>query len=243
MQVAIVSDIHSNWEALQSVLTKIDELGIERLYCLGDIVGYGADPNRCVEALFERAAVLIRGNHDKAAAGLMEVDYFNELARQAVFWTRSALSGENMRRVRELESGPRPEGPLLLCHGSPQDEDEYIFQLGVARAAFRTMGERFPQQRVCLFGHTHQPVVIEESGEAFYPEETVRLEPDRSYLINPGSVGQPRDGDPLASFGVFDEDGPSFTLHRVEYPVEEAQRRILEAGLPAMLARRLASGN
>ncbi len=243
MQVAIVSDIHSNWEALQAVLTKIDELGIGRIHCLGDVVGYGADPNRCTEAVFERARPVIRGNHDKAAAGLMDVDYFNDMARQAVFWTRTALAEDNLRRIRELEGGPLPEGKLLLCHGSPQDEDQYIFQRSIARASFELMHERFPEQRICLFGHTHLPIVIEESGEAYYPEEPVRLDPGKSYLINPGSVGQPRDGVPLASFGVFDEDELSFTLLRLEYPIEEAQRKILDAGLPPMLARRLASGN
>lgn len=244
MQVAFVSDIHSNWEALQAVLARIEELGIERIVCLGDIVGYGADPNRCTEELFARARPLIRGNHDKAVSGLMDVTWFNEMARQAVFWTRSAMTEENLQRIRSLEAGPLAMGgPLLICHGSPADEDQYIFNLATARAGFQRMREGFPDRRICLFGHTHLPIVIEESGEAYYPEEPVRLEESKRYLINPGSVGQPRDGVPLASFGVLDESEMSFSLHRIEYPIEEAQAKILAAGLPAMLARRLAQGN
>jgi diadenosine tetraphosphatase ApaH/serine/threonine PP2A family protein phosphatase len=243
MRVALISDIHSNWEALQVVLQKIEELGVDRIVCLGDVVGYGADPNRCAEEVLARADPVIRGNHDKAAADLMEVTYFNDMARQAVAWTRRTLTEGNLERIRGLPAGPLPIGGFLICHGSPMDEDQYIFNLGTARRSFEAVQAGFPDRRICFFGHTHLPIVIEETGDAYYPEEKIRLEEAKSYLINPGSVGQPRDGVPLASFGLLDEEEPSFTLFRIEYPVEEAQRKIIAAGLPAFLARRLASGN
>ena len=250
MMLAIVSDIHSNKEALDAVLGRIDEMGIATIVCLGDVVGYNADPDACMGTIAARASEIIRGNHDKAVAGTMDLEWFNSAARAAALWTRSSMRPETLEKVRQLPEGPREFGPggrVLLCHGTPYDEDAYLMDAGSVGRSFRALDSRHAGVRFCLIGHTHVPVVVARRTRTARPEmvrggEVVPLEPDATYLINPGSVGQPRDGIALASFGILDTDGMTYRNVRLHYDMLETQRKILDAGLPASLAYRLEQG-
>jgi diadenosine tetraphosphatase ApaH/serine/threonine PP2A family protein phosphatase len=244
----IVSDIHANLDALEAVLDAAPAGDAwDRVVVLGDLVGYGADPNGVVDRVrtLEPLAV-IRGNHDKAACGVDDGSSFNTVARIAAQWTFETLTPANREYLRALPMGPVSidEG-LEICHGAPFDEDHYIFDADDATRAMAAAS-----RPLCLFGHTHLPAVYQhEHGRltaAYAPDadEDERLEVRGGvrYLVNPGSVGQPRDGDPRAAFGLYDTEGPTLLLRRIPYPVGSAQRRILDAGLPASLANRLAIG-
>lgn len=244
MRYLIIADIHANIEALTAVLDA--ERAWDQLLVLGDLVGYGAAPNEVVDRIRELDPVaIIRGNHDKAACGIEDGSNFNQVARLAAVWTHETLTTENRQYLRELPAGPEAiDEHVEICHGAPFDEDHYIFDGEDARRALGASG-----RPLCLFGHTHLPVVFQYEKELFdgfvpEPDEetTVALRPDARYLINAGSVGQPRDGDPRAAYGLYDADALSLTLKRVVYPVDAAQQRILSAGLPASLANRLAVG-
>ena len=248
MLCAIVSDIHSNHEALAAVLGAIERLPVDVLYCLGDLVGYNADPDACVQAILSRANTVVRGNHDKAVAGLLSLDWFNMAAKEAVLWTRRSASVSTLEAVGKLPEGPTEvEEGILLCHGTPYDEDAYLMDAVSIAESYRVLGENHPETRFCLHGHTHYPQVVVRKGGKKKPEvlrrqEETRLEPGATYLINPGSVGQPRDGIALASFGILDTNKLVYRNLRVAYGVQETQRKVLQAGLPPELARRLAEG-
>ncbi len=245
MRLAILSDAHANREALARVLSRSEELGIESLFYLGDLVGYNADPDFCVEEILARAHKVVRGNHDKAVAHLADVDNFNPNALQAVLWTRRELSGPNRRRLGSVARGPLvAAGRYLICHGSPLDEDQYIYDRRVAGACFHFLEAEFPRIRLCFFGHTHIPMIISVQGAAYSPPKDVpqRIDPEVLTMINPGSVGQPRDGIPSAAFGVYDDRMRTYTQYRIDYPLEETQRKISAAGLPPALADRLGRG-
>ncbi len=248
MRCAIISDIHSNLEALTAVFAVIDGMTLDAVFCLGDIVGYGADPDACVDMALARSNMAVRGNHDKAVAGLLNLDWFNHAAREAALWTRRACLPETLEKVKRLEEGPRDAGEgILLCHGAPFNEDVYIVDQESVSESYRCLDERFPGARFCLHGHTHVPLVIAREGEKGRPRLIqgtggVDLRDGATYLINPGSVGQPRDGNPLASFGILDTTGMAWTNLRVAYSVRDAQRKILQAGIPPQLAERLAEG-
>jgi predicted phosphodiesterase len=244
VQYLILSDIHANLDALDAVLAAAAADGWDRVLVLGDLVGYGADPNAVIDRVRSLdPAAIIRGNHDKAACGLDDGEGFNDVARFAAAWTERHLTPDNRDYVRGLPPGPAAiDARLEICHGAPFDEDHYIFDAADAQHAFSAAG-----RPVCLFGHTHLPVVFAARGTqiaADVPEEdhqTLELGPDARYLINPGSVGQPRDGDPRAAFGFYSTGG-TFVFRRVDYDVPAAQRRISGAGLPQSLANRLAIG-
>lgn len=243
MRTAFISDLHSNAEALKEVLKRIKNLSVDRFICLGDIVGYNADPDYCVERVLPLAEWLVRGNHDKAVSGLMDINCFSSAAKEAVLWTRRIIENKNLELIRNLQPGPIAiDGKFLICHGSPMDEDEYIFYIDTIRECFCFMGEHYEGIDLCFFGHTHMPAIIEENARAYYPEGPVKLVRGRRYLINSGSVGQPRDGISLASFGVLDDREMNYQLFRVEYKIEKTQNKVISAGLPPVLARRLASG-
>jgi len=246
---AVISDIHANKEALDAVLAQIDGLGIEAVYCLGDIVGYNADPDACVETVMSRATEVIRGNHDKAVAGFLNLDWFNSAARAAAQWTRAKVRPETLEAIRRLREGPQAagEGDVLLCHGTPYDEDAYLMDAHSVDESYRTLDSQYPRARFCFLGHTHIPTLVARKKGAARPQvmewrETVELDAAGVYLINPGSVGQPRDGIPLASFGILDSGRMVYRNIRVRYAVQETQRKILAAGLPSSLARRLGEG-
>lgn len=215
----------------------------EKIICLGDTVGYNADPDLCLEELFTRSDSIIRGNHEKAVSGLVSIDYFNEVAKEVIFWTRRKLKRKNLTRIKQMAKGPLlVNEKFLICHGSPVDEDLYIIYESAARESFQYMHDHYPDIRICFFGHTHVPLVIEEGGEAYPPPRVFSSDDKHCYLINPGSVGQPRDGIPLASFGLYDDEKGTFEHFRIPYPVEKTQKKILSAGLPLFLAERLSLG-
>lgn len=246
LRYLILSDIHANLDALDAVLAAVPRGSWDRVVVLGDLVGYGAEPNMVVDRVRAlEPVVIIRGNHDKAACGLEDASNFNQVARTAATWTYETLSDGNRQYLRDLPAGPVAlDDRVEICHGAPFDEDHYIFDGDDALRALET-GAR----PVCLFGHTHIPVVFRREGELFdgfvpegSAETAVSLAPGARYLVNPGSVGQPRDGDPRAAFAIYDANTAVLTLHRIDYPVDVAQRRIRTAGLPPSLANRLAIG-
>jgi predicted phosphodiesterase len=245
MRYLILSDIHANREALSAVLARVRRKRWDKAVFLGDLVGYGAHPNQTVDmvrALKPLAA--IRGNHDKVCSGIEDGEMFNRVALQAAQWTRSRLTQSNLRWLYQLPEGPAiVDGAFAIAHGTPIDEDAYIFGEIEALNVFRQT--TFP---LCFFGHSHFPVVFGLSPDAIHtvlttnPTFRLRLEPGMRYLVNPGSIGQPRDGSPLASFAIYDSDKKTVSINRVPYAVERAQKRILDAGLPRPLADRLALG-
>lgn len=247
MRYLVLSDIHSNLEALEAVLRASAAQKYDAVLVLGDLVGYGADPNAVVERVRALApAAIIRGNHDKVAAGLDNAEDFNPMAKAAAQWTREALTPATLAYLRELAVGPLVvDEAVEICHGSPLDEDLYVVaDLDAARSI------AVARSPICLFGHTHVALTAKMDGQRRleidapqgHPEYETRIEADCKYLINPGSVGQPRDGDARAAYAIADTDRKLVTLYRVAYPIEAAQKKILEAGLPPMLAYRLGMG-
>ena len=245
MRYLILSDIHANMDAFDAVLTHAADAW-DHVLVLGDLVGYGAEPNAVVDRIRALSPeAVIRGNHDKAATGIDDGSGFNQVARTAALWTGLQLTRENFDYVRALPMGPLQVDALTeICHGSPYDEDHYIFDGNDAMLALQST-----ERPLCLFGHTHLPALFKMVDERF---EGMPLDPDRDhviplqrgarYLVNVGSIGQPRDGDPRAAYGILDDDARELRAFRVPYPVERAQQKILAAGLPASLANRLALG-
>ncbi len=241
----ILSDIHANLEALSAVLRAVSRRRYDKVICLGDLVGYGANPDAVVSRLRKiPRLVVVRGNHDKVAAGLASPDNFNIAARRSAQWTASKLSRENLAFLRDLPVGPVDIGSgMVICHGSLLDEDAYLFSDYDAYELFRTSSFA-----VCFFGHTHYPCAFRQAGEAvefvqFKGESSeLLLDRDARCLINPGSVGQPRDRTPLASFGEYYPDGRRFVLKRIPYAVEKTRAKIIKAGLPENLGNRLLVG-
>ena len=248
MSVAILSDIHGNREALEAVLAALEPRLVQAIWCLGDLVGYNPDPDFCVEQILHRAAAVVRGNHDKAVAGRLSLEWFNPMAKEAVLWTRRASNPGTLERLAGLPEGPiRAGASAVLCHGTPTDEDKYMVEPGAIADSLRWMRVEGRGARICFHGHTHVPFACclrdgASRPEGLPTEGEIDLKPDRIYLINPGSVGQPRDGISLASFGILDADRSSYVTLRVAYDVGETRRKILDAGLPRELAWRLAEG-
>lgn len=250
MRVLLLSDIHGNLEALDACLAAAPEHAL--VVNLGDVVGYGASPNEVSERSRGLGEFFVRGNHDKASAGLTDLTEFNPIAGMALVWTRSQLTPENMTWLKML-----PQGPLQLddlpgvqfAHGSPLDEDEYV--VTVEDSSGPLLNTAAP---ITFFGHTHLQGFFSSNGsaiEGFRPVYTTvgqaervifTVEQDIRYLINPGSVGQPRDGDWRAAFAVFDSEARTVTFCRTPYKLKDAQDRIFAANLPERLATRLAAG-
>lgn len=245
MRYLILSDIHSNRQALEAVIE--DARGAyDTIACCGDVVGYCADPQWTVDWVRRHAEAVIRGNHDKACAGLEDLEWFNPAARSSALWTLRNLEPAGLEWLRALPMGPLEMDGFLLIHGSPVDEDEYV--IGERDAA---QAGPYLDHWLSFFGHTHlqggfqlhRNGVIRLRGPAADEAAlTVELEHGSAYLVNPGSVGQPRDGDPRAAYSVYSPADRTVTYRRVRYDVDEAQRRIREAGLPESLAERLGTG-
>jgi predicted phosphodiesterase len=245
MQYLILSDIHSNREALSAIVSFVRRKPWDKVVFLGDLVGYGANPNQTVDMLRGlKPLVAIRGNHDKVCSGIEDGELFNRIALEAALWTRRKLTRSNLQWLRGLPEGPAVvDGVFAISHGTPIDEDAYIFGEIEALNVFRHTN--FP---VCFFGHSHFPVIFGLSPDSITTILTVapsfrfKLREGVRYLINPGSVGQPRDGNPLTSFAIYDSDSRVVTIHRLPYPLQQTQAKIRKAGLPRPLADRLAIG-
>jgi diadenosine tetraphosphatase ApaH/serine/threonine PP2A family protein phosphatase len=232
MRLAVISDIHSNLEALTSALRLIDEARADRIVCLGDIVGYGANPNECVDLVRQRCSTVILGNHDAAVLNVHLTDSFSHNARTAVQWTRIQLSDENAAFLQTLPYTAISDN-LLFVHSSPCEPQRwhYIIDSWEARQAMNCFTEEG-----CFVGHSHVPGCFGPGGRQNGVLEGTK------FLVNVGSVGQPRDHNPQLSFGIFDTDGWTYRNVRSEYDIELAARKILQAGLPPTLAQRLALG-
>jgi predicted phosphodiesterase len=247
MRRLILSDIHANMTALQAALGACQGKWDQAL-CLGDVVGYGPDPNEVVEQIQPLLIAAIRGNHDKAVAGVSDADDFNPIARAAVQWTRASLRPGNLSYVAGLPPGPMHTDEISLFHGSLRDEDEYIF---VSEQALD--GLLVAPNSLSFFGHTHiqggfsfaeaglQTLML-QSRRAGIVMMPLRLERGTRYLLNPGSIGQPRDGDPRAAFAIFDAQQSLVEFWRVPYDIAQVAERLGRAGLPESLASRLFAG-
>jgi diadenosine tetraphosphatase ApaH/serine/threonine PP2A family protein phosphatase len=246
MRLALIADVHSNLEALTSVLARIRQEGVEQLINLGDLVGYNASPNECLELLKDETVWSLAGNHDLALLEPRRARHFNQVAFQALNWSREQLWPIYQEFLRGLPLTLEVAGLILACHGSPSSPDVYLDHLFQARRAFSELSD-LPQLRACFFAHTHQRALWHQDREGrislldIFPAK-MPLEPDGRYLLNPGSVGQPRDGNPEAAYAIFDTEEFSVHFHSVPYDVLSAQRRIFAAGLPPFLAERLALG-
>lgn len=240
MKYAIISDLHANLEALTVVLDAIDAIGVDKTVCLGDVVGYNASPNECADIVRARNIPTVCGNHDAVACGIEEPWGFNPIALSAALWTRENVSPENFDWLAHLPD-KLELADFAAVHGSPNDRDAYLFTLEDVIPHFTFLDDR--DYSLCFFGHTHTPGIFSlERIHMLDADSKFALQPGKNYFINPGSVGQPRDGDPRAAFGVLDSDKNEFELVRVEYPVKEAADRILSAELPYFLAERLFLG-
>lgn len=246
MRILILSDIHANFTALEAALAEAAGR-YDMAVCLGDIVGYGPDPAEVSENIRNVAKSSIRGNHDKAVAGIMSTEDFNPVAKAAVDWTRSKMSTELLQWLAELPQGPLETNGIVLVHGAFQDEDEYVFTPAQALE-----GLLDSTAAVTFFGHTHHQggfsyldnnlevlQIRPRQNESFAP---LRIEPTKRYLLNPGSIGQPRDADPRAAFAIADLDNHTVEFWRVPYEIGKVQSRMRKAGLPEPLVQRLEFG-
>jgi len=249
MRVLVISDIHANIHALEACIDAFPANDV--VWNLGDIVGYGANPNEVIARSRELGTLFVRGNHDKACSGVTDIAGFNPVAALAAIWTQKNLTPDNLEWLKVLPQGPlKPEGgtDIACVHGSPLDEDQYLINVHDAIEPLLQ-----PVARCTFFGHTHlqggffKQAEVHAIRPAFrdpkLPQKIeLRLKPDCIYLINPGSIGQPRDGDPRAGFALYDTEEDFVTYYRVPYDIEAEQNDIHRAGLPPRLAERLADG-
>jgi predicted phosphodiesterase len=247
MRFFVFSDIHSNIEALEACLQRATLAGYDKVFCCGDIVGYGPNPIEAIDAIRNLNAVTIRGNHDRVAASQDAASEFNPHARRAILWTRSVLPDDYRQYLSDLTVGPLAvDANAQMVHGAITHEDDYIFT-----GADATENLRLADKRVTFFGHSHFPVVFanDAAGNPVSPPTyefdeftAVRCESNQKFLVNPGSVGQPRDGDPRASFLIWDQERARLEFYRVEYNVELTQKKMRDVQLPLYLIERLSHG-
>jgi len=240
MRYGIFSDVHSNLEAFKAVIKAMEDDRLDAYICAGDIVGYGADPSSCIRLTKELTPDVICGNHDQASVGLFDVLHFNNYAKEAVRWTTGALKEDEKTYLKGLKLIYEGED-FVVVHGSLDEPEKfhYVLDLYSATQTFSLM-----RKKVCFIGHSHSPVVFTKSGEDISYGRPAMLELDKSasYIVNVGSVGQPRDCDPRACYAVYDSDKRSVETKRVTYDIKRAQDKILKAGLPPYLAGRLGEG-
>lgn len=241
MKLAIVADIHSNLHAFTAVLAEIDKRGADRIFALGDIVGYNAYPSEVMDLLIQRNISSIMGNHDIVCSGLENPIWFNPAARVAALWTRKKLSDEKRELLRNLPNEAKLQERIYAVHGSPMSRDDYIMDLMDALNSFQHLPDK--SISICLYGHTHIPAIYSDHGPS---HDSLRgkytLVKRNRYLINPGSVGQPRDSDPRASFAILDTEELVLEIIRVDYDIQAAMSAVIKAGLPQFLAERLQVG-
>jgi diadenosine tetraphosphatase ApaH/serine/threonine PP2A family protein phosphatase len=245
MRYLILTDIHANLEGLETCLKDARTRGFDDILVLGDVVGYGPDPNAVIQMVRDlNPRAIVRGNHDKVALGMNQAEGFHAAARAAAHWMLESLTPDNRAWLVALPMGPLAiDGDIEICHGAPFDEDAYIFDELDARHAFEAA-----TAPVCFYGHTHFAVVfrlVKDVLDIVGPpdgETTLVIDPAAKYLVNPGSVGQPRDGDPRAGYMLYDDLERVLRHVRLEYDLAGAMKRIIDAGLPRFLAERLQWG-
>jgi predicted phosphodiesterase len=241
MRYAVLSDVHGNLEAFKAVLDALSDEGIESYLSVGDVIGYGADPKECIKLLRSlEPEVLIAGNHEWGVLGLKELSYFNELAQHVILWARNVLDKDEIEYLKSFSLTYEGE-KMTLVHGSLNMPEEfyYIFDPDDANATISKM-----QNSLCFVGHSHVPGIFASNHNKIENIEAakIRIEYERKYVINAGSIGQPRDGDPRASYVIYDSEDAILEIKRIEYDVKKAQEKILRAGLPPRLAARLSEG-
>ena len=242
MRYGIFSDVHSNTEALDAVLALFKKEGVERYLCVGDIVGYGAEPGECIRTIRDLPCEgIVGGNHDWASVGLLSLEWFNPVAREAVLWTQKVLQPEESQFLQCLRSASLL-GDITLVHGSLDSPEEfrYIYDVESATETLRRL-----QTKICFVGHSHLPMILSIDVEGkidSYGTPRVALKKECRYLVNVGSVGQPRDGDPRAVCVIFDSESSCVEIQRTPYDIPSTQKKILKAGLPSVLASRLSEG-
>jgi diadenosine tetraphosphatase ApaH/serine/threonine PP2A family protein phosphatase len=241
MRYAVLSDVHANLEALRAVLADC-RTDVDSILCLGDVVGYGADPEPCIEIVAERAEFLIAGNHEHGVAGLLPLDWFNRMARAAAEWTAARLDADHRAYLADLPLSLQV-GDATLVHASPANPDEWEYLL-TAEDGFEAFAAF--DSRLCFVGHSHRPACwsLGSSGPEYRPGTVdIALDGGRRYIVNVGSVGQPRDRDTRACYAIWDQEARRVAIRRVSYDWTEARRKIIAAGLPRVLADRLAHGS
>lgn len=240
MRYGIFSDIHSNLEAFESVLKALKSEKVDAYICAGDIVGYGADPFDCIRLTKELTSKIVCGNHDRASVGLFDVSYFNDYAREAVRWTSGVLGSNEKAYLKGLKLS-HEERDLAVVHGSLDEPEKfrYVTDLYSASQTFFLM-----RKKLLFIGHSHSPVIFTKSGEriSFGKPGKLKLDKRASYIVNVGSVGQPRDGDPRACYVVYDSDSANVDTKRIPYDIMKAQAKIVKAGLSPYLAERIGMG-
>jgi diadenosine tetraphosphatase ApaH/serine/threonine PP2A family protein phosphatase len=241
VRLGFFSDVHANLEALNAVLKDFSRQNVERSFFLGDAVGYGADPNPCVKKICEATKVRLLGNHDYAALGQIETSQFNQYARLSIEWTKEVLTAESIQLLSGFTVQEETDN-FHLVHATPKNplEWEYLLDLDDAEENFN-----YFSKQVCLIGHSHKPLIVRKHKEehaALFPENAVVLEPDSRYIINIGSVGQPRDGNPKACYLLYDTDSREARLVRVAYDVAAAQKKMKALDLPEYLIERISAG-
>lgn len=232
MRIAIFSDVHANLEALQAVLDDFERTQPDTVVCLGDIVGYGANPSQCLNLVREHADIIVLGNHDEAAFDFSKLDEYTEVAQTSARWTAHALSEEEKRYLKSLPFKMTSDD-LLFVHSTPRNPQDWEYILSAFEAR---LYESAFAERVCFIGHSHVPAVYHLSPNASH------YSPNHRFIINVGSVGQPRDGNWRAAYGLLDTVAGSFEINRVEYDVRQASEKIIDAGLPRILGDRLFRG-
>lgn len=241
MKTGIISDIHGNFEALKAVLDALKKEKVDRIVCLGDVVGYGPDPNLCIDRIKQTAFATIMGNHDAAAINSISTHDFNENARIAIEWTQKVLGFEQVMFLNTLPM-VFTEKDWMAVHATPKAPEawDYIFTESQIVQNLKAM-----EKPICFIGHSHMPIAFiqEPNGDILVRNaEEIHFEPSKKYLINVGSVGQPRDGDPRAAYGIFDEEKRVFTLKRIPYEIPKVQEKMRVSGLPIPLIERIAEG-
>jgi len=240
VRYGIISDIHGNLEALETVIKELKAARIDSIFCAGDIVGYGANPKTCLDMIRDLKTVCVAGNHDWAVSGKFNPAGFNEVALRAVEWTRGQLTSEDLTYINSLGLVHKENG-LTMVHGTLSEPEHFHYMVYLTDAE-ETMN--LMDGFVCFIGHTHAPQIIvqEENEVKCLNELKVNMDPERKYLVNVGSVGQPRDGNPKAAYCIYDSENRSAEIRRTAYDVAKAQNKIIGAGLPEVLAERLAVG-
>lgn len=241
MRYGIFSDIHSNLEALNAAVDAYKKEKIDKYLCIGDVVGYASNPKECIEIINTLAMITIAGNHDWASVNLFSVDYFNPNAQDAIFWTRRNLDDSSRNFLESLKLVYKNEY-LTLVHGTLDNPGDFNYMTDgyIAQESFRLL-----ETNICFVGHTHVvgTFIKDKFGRIHYrQDDSVDINPDNKYIINVGSVGQPRDSNPKASYCIYDTDKKEVLIKRIDYDIETARKKIIDAGLPKFLGDRLLSG-